>query len=106
MSKDKDLLDHALTIGASFDWITPLVGFIGDTLSGNLFGGGDFGIKAYHGYDRKDIKRLMRKNGINVWGIMYNLENDTLMFAVKPKDAKFAKEILTNAGVPVVYSPI
>lgn len=96
------MLDKLLDIGASFDWITPTWAFIQDAANGNP---ADFGIPANAGFDRGDIKRLLSKRGINVWGLMYNTGGDLLMFTVHKSQARQTRTALQQAGVPILYAP-
>lgn len=96
------MLDILLNIGCAFDWITPTAAFIQDFFSGPV---SDFGIPANVGWDRKDIKRLLTKHGVSVWGLMYNLSGEMLMFTVRKPQAKWAYYLLRREGVPILYAP-
>jgi len=97
------MFDSFLNFGSAFNWFTPLFAFFLDFLFGSAC---DFGIIAHAGWDRVDIKYLLRSNDIGVWGMMYNYEGDILMFTVRTKDAEFAYDLLASVGVPIEYSPL
>lgn len=96
------MLDTLLNIGSAFNWVTPLLAFLLDFLFGSAC---DFGVVAYAGWDRLDIKFLLKSNGVDVWGMMYNYNGDILMFTVRDTDAEFTYDLLASVGVPIEYSP-
>lgn len=96
------MLDTLLNIGCAFDWITPTTAFIQDLFNGPV---SDFGIPANVGWDRHKIKRLLTKHGVRVWGLMYNLNGEMLMFTVRKPQAKWAYYLLQREGVPILYAP-
>ena len=96
------MLDKFLTIGCLFDWITPTIAFIQDFLYGPK---SDFGIPANPYWGRREIKRLLRHYGVNVWGLMYNYNAEILMFTVRRQQAILAYYLLQRAGVPLLYAP-
>ena len=96
------MLDTLLDVGCAFDWITPTLAFIQDFLNGPV---SHFGISAYIGWDRSDIKRLLKSYGVRVWGLMYNFSGDMLMFTVPKTQARWAYYLLQREGVPILYAP-
>ena len=100
MSNDK--IDDLLAIGAAFDWITPTWAILKDFANGPVC---HFGIDAYGGFDRGDIRRLLSKNGVESWGYMYNVAGDLIMFSVPKAQAQAAHGVLTRGGVPILYEP-
>ncbi len=44
-------------------------------------------------------------DGIPVWGLMYNISGDTLMFSVNIEDAEDVYAILQYEGIPILYAP-
>lgn len=96
------MLDTLLNIGCAFDWITPTTAFIQDLFNGPV---SDFGIPANVGWDRHNIKRLLTKHGVRVWGLMYNFNGEILMFTVRKPQAKWAYYLLHREGVPILYAP-
>ena len=97
------MLDKLLNIGCTLNWITPTIAFIQDALRGPI---GDFGIPANSGWSRKEIKQLLMNQGVQVWGLIYNISGNTLMFTVQKQDAELVYTLLEWAGVPVLYAPI
>jgi len=94
--------DPIMEIGSSFNWITPAAAFIQDILNGPC---SHFGIPALSKWDRRGIKRLLTQHGIRVWGLMYTLDMETLMFSVPKAKAQWAYLVLQKEGVPVLYAP-
>ena len=97
------MLDKLLNIGSAFDWITPSIAFLQDFVSGPV---ADFGIMANPYWGRREIKRLLKNNGVYVWGIMLNFDSDVLMFTVRRHQAEYAYFLLRQVGVPIMYSPV
>ena len=96
------MLDKMYNIGSAFDWITPAVAFLKDFIYGPA---SDFGIPAYAGWRPRDIKRLLRRDDLRVWGFMLNFSGDTLIFTVPKSESQRAYKILQQAGVPILYAP-
>jgi len=96
------MLDTLLNIGCAFNWITPAAAFAQDFCNGPV---SDFGIPANAGWDRGDIKQLLTRHGVHVWGLMYNLDGDMLMFTVKNPQAWWTHYLLQREGVPILYAP-
>jgi len=94
--------DPIMEIGSSFNWITPAAAFIQDILNAPC---SHFGIPALSKWDRRGIKRLLTQNGIRVWGLMYTLDMETLMFSVPKAKAQWTYLVLQREGVPILYSP-
>lgn len=94
------MLDRVLNIACAFDWITPALAFAQDFLNGPV---ADFGIPANAGWSRRDIKRLLSRYGVRVWGLMFS--GDTLMFTVPKAQARWAYYLLEREGVPILYAP-
>lgn len=84
------------------DWLTPTATFIQDYFNGPT---SHFGIPAYAGWISSDIKRILRRRGVQVWGLMYNVNGNMLMFSVRNSQAKYAYYILEQEGVPILYAP-
>jgi len=93
----RDWVDTGLGIAAGFDWISPMLGFMGDLLNG---GGHGFVIDwnscPMSGYD---VRRLLKKRGIKAWGLM--TVGDKLLVSVPKHKAAWASHLLESAGVPV-----
>ncbi len=97
------MLDFLLGVGSIFDWITPLWAFLLDLVYGPA---GDFGVDAYAGWGRRDIERLLKRHGVKVWGLMYTISGDVLMFTVNRAQAELTYMVLQYAGVPILYAPV
>jgi hypothetical protein len=94
--------DEFLTFASTFDWIIPTVAFVQDFFNGPV---SDFGISTSAGWNRGDIKRLLKKHGVRMWGLMLNLSGDMVMFTVPSAQAGWAYSLLQREGVPVLYAP-
>lgn len=94
------MLDRVLNIASAFDWITPALAFAQDFLNGPV---ADFGIPENAGWSRRDIKRLLSRYGVRVWGLIFS--RGILMFTVPKTQAKWAYYLLKRAGVPILYAP-
>lgn len=94
--------DPMMEIGSSFNWITPAAAFIQDILNAPC---SHFGIPALSKWDRRGIKRLLTQHGIRVWGLMYTLDMETLMFSVPKAKAQWAYLVLQKEGIPILYAP-
>ncbi|NIV32434.1 MAG: hypothetical protein GWN58_24230 [Anaerolineae bacterium] len=91
------MLDKFLEVGSGFDWISPLLGFLGDAMNGPSH---TFLIP----YDScpmsgRDIARLLRRRGVKSWGLM--IVSGTLMVSVRLAKARWAQHLLEQAGVPI-----
>jgi hypothetical protein len=91
------MIDKFLEVGAGFDWISPLLGFLGDALNGPAY---TFLIP----YDScpvsgHEIGRILRKRGVRSWGRM--IVSGTIMVSVRLQKARWAQQILEQAGVPL-----
>ena len=96
------MLDKLLDVGCAFDWITPTLAFAQDFFNGPV---SDFGIPSHAGWGRSDIKSLLKGHGVRVWGLMYNVSGDMLMFTVPKTQAKWTYYLLQREGVPILYAP-
>ena len=94
------MLDQILDVAGSFDLITPAWAFLQDFLSGPP---ADFAIPAQAGWTSRDVQRLLGRNGVKVWGLIYH--GDMLMFTVREAQAKWAYYLLSRAKVPILYTP-
>ena len=91
------MLDRFLEVGSGFDWISPILGFLGDAMNGPSH---TFLIP----YDScpmsgREIARLLRKRGVKSWGLM--IVSGTLMVSVRLEKARWAQHLLEQAGIPV-----
>lgn len=97
------MIDNFLTLAAAFDWMTPSIAYLQDFRYGQV---SDFGIPAYAGWSRREIKRLLKKQGVPVWGMMLNLRGDTFMFTVPYAQTQLVSDLLLGQGIPILYTPI
>ena len=97
------MLDKLLNIGSAFDWITPSIAFAQDFIHGPV---GDFGIPVNPYWGRREVKRLLNDHGVRVWGLMFDLAGDVLLFTVNRRQAEFTYYLLREQGIPVIYSPV
>ena len=89
-------------IGSSFNWITPAVAILQDIMNGPTV---HFGVAALSDWDKRSIKRLLKRHGINCWGLMYTLNMQDLMFGVHRSQAKRVYAVLKEAEVPLTSVP-
>lgn len=87
----------------NFDWITPTIAILQDFANRPV---SRFGIMANAGFDRGDIRRLLRKHGVKSWGYVYNVDGDLIMLSVPKAQAAWANYLLMREGVPVLYAPV
>ena len=93
-------IESMLEFGASFDWITPGIALLQCVLNG---GSAEFGIKAYSGWGKRDVRNLLRSYGIKPWGVMYNINGNTLMFSVRKELYGDVADIIEYHRVPLDY---
>ena len=91
------MLDSLLNIGRFFDWITPTIALIQDFYFGSEY---DINIPTGSGWTRTEINHLFSKHGVKVWGILYSLDGEELMFSVPEEQAEYALYLLENGGEP------
>ena len=89
------MIDKMLTIGATFDFISPLAKVLGDVAHG---GGYTFTFPACQMTPR-EIEAALRHRGITTWGLMH--VDGTTMITVRKSDAGRASQVLQQHGVPV-----
>lgn len=84
----------------NFDWISPLLAILGDIFRG---GGFTFLIPATCGWTGREIARLLRRRGVQSWGLM--IINRTFTITVPKGQARYAAQILLQAGLPLESIP-
>ncbi len=94
------MIDEILSFGASFDWITPIASLLQDIANGPSCG---FGLPADAGFSGRDVERLLRAKGVKVWGLM--VVDNLIIFRVRKAQAAWAKYLLEQAKVPILYAP-
>lgn len=91
------MIDTLLEVGTSFDWISPVLGFLGDILNGPSH---TFLITyASCPLSGHEIARMLHKRGIKSWGHM--IVSGTVMITVRLEKARWAQHLLEQAGVPI-----
>ena len=96
------MIDRLLSIGSTFDWITPLSAWVQDVAHG-----GDYTFLIpwdATSLSGAEIRRLLRRHGIEAWGLM--IVDDTLMVSVPKGQAALACALLDEAGVPYAAPPL
>lgn len=91
-----------MEMGSAANWITPGIAFLQDIMNGPA---AHFGVPALSDWGKRDIKRLLKRWGIQVWGLMYTLDMDTLMFSVPEAKAQLAYDVLNENDVPLSDVP-
>ena len=91
------MLDSILGIASTFDWISPVAGFMGDLVNGPSH---TFLIPwASCPLSGREIGQMLRKRGVKYWGMM--IVSGTLMVSVRLNQARWAQHLLDQAGVPI-----
>ena len=91
------MLDSILGIASTFDWISPVAGFMGDLMNGPSH---TFLIPwAGCPLNGREIGSMLRKRGVRYWGMM--IVSGTLMISVRLNQARWAQHLLDQAGVPI-----
>lgn len=91
--------DSILKAGATFDWISPMLGFFQDWLYGPAIG---FSIPMSAGWGTNTISKILRSKGIKVWGVM--LSGDVILLSTKRKQARYAAYLMQSEGIPFTSS--
>ncbi len=91
------MIDKILSIGASFDWISPVASVIGDIMNGPSH---TFLVP----YDSsplsgREIAWMLSNRGIKSWGHM--VVSGTFMISVRLSQSRWAQHLLDEAGVPI-----
>lgn len=92
-----DGFDRFLSIGSTPDWISPLLGLIQDFTNGPRH---TFYVARACGLSVNQIKGLLRRQGVKVWGDM--IIDDMIVFSVRQPQARWADYILRREGVPIL----
>lgn len=95
------MLDRFLDFGATFDWISPLAAMIQDVTNGPHH---DFYVDRYAGWSGGEIKRLLKRHGVHVWGLMFL--DDLIVFSVRQAQADWAQYLLLREKIPIVHGYI
>lgn len=84
--------DTALAIGATFDWITPLWGFLRDAFSGPT---AQINIPYDNGLSGAQIGDTLADYGIDYWAMM--VVWDEITFTIHAEDEAEVREILAQS---------
>ena len=93
-----DLIDTALAVGTTFDWISPLTAAVEDVIHGPAH---TFLIWHACGCAPVEIQWYLESYGIQVWGLM--VVEVYILLTVREEQAAWAEYLLDAAGVPVAY---
>ena len=91
------MIDKFVEVGASFDLLSPVLAIIG-----NVMNGPSYTFLIPHEFcpvSGHDVGRILRKRGVKSWGRM--IVSGTLMVSVRLEKARWAQQILEQAGVPI-----
>lgn len=91
-----DIIDTILGVGAVFDWVTPLDTLIQDFTNGPSH---NFYISAYDGWSVNDVRKLMKKNSVDIWGAKFL--DEMIVFTVRNKDITKAQMVLQSVQLPI-----
>jgi len=87
-----DLLD----IVSLHDLFEPLTAFFNDLRGPSEF----IIIPSMAGWSKREVRQLLEQYRVDVWGDMY--DGDIMFVSVPAAEARWAHQVLTTAGVPVV----
>jgi hypothetical protein len=96
-----DTGDRLLNLGATSDWISPLIAMIQDWLHGPPH---DFYIDWNAGWSVSEIKKLLKRHGVRVWGAA--LVDGMIVFSVHQAQASRVQALLEQRGVPISYGGV
>jgi hypothetical protein len=96
-----DTVDKWLSLGATSDWISPLTAMIQDWLNGPPH---DFYIDWNAGWSVNEIKKLLKRNHVRVWGA--GLVDGMIVFSVRQVQASRVQSLLEQKGVPILYGGV
>ncbi len=95
------MFDRLIDIGATLDWITPLIDFIKNAKNGPRH---SFFVDRYVGWSANDIKRLLKQRDIEMWGIVFFKES--IAFDVKESQALQTQYLLQQNNLPILQGVI
>jgi len=97
VTKEVEMLDKILGLGASFDWISPVASVLGDIMNGPSH---TFLVPyASSPLSGREIAWLLNRRGVKSWGHM--VVSGTFMISVRAGQAGWAQHLLEDAGVPI-----
>jgi len=89
------MLDRLVTIGAEFDWITPVLTWLTDMRSGGSVG---YNIPVEAGWSALAIQTMLHDAGVRIWGL--SIVAGIITFRLKRKQARYAQYLLERHGIP------
>lgn len=89
------MFDKVVKVGASWDWVTPLISFILDWRYRPSTG---YNLPFGHSYSAWEIKRFLKSKGIRVWGVM--VIDDFITIRVREAQALYTQYWLEQLGIP------
>jgi hypothetical protein len=93
------MLDTILSYGTGLDWMTWVYALARTALEGGV----EIGVDAAAGWDRGDVARLLRANGVRCWGFRWMPGADYFIFSVPRASEERALDVLAACGLPLVY---
>ena len=94
------MIDEALNVGSTFDWISPVLASAQDIVNGPSH---TFLIPDQCGWSGYGIRDLLHCSGVQTWGLM--IISDTLMVSVPKDRSSWAFTVLSRNGIPVENPP-
>ena len=94
------MIDEALNVGSTFDWISPVLASAQDIVNGPSH---TFLIPDQCGWSGYGIRDLLHRSGVQTWGLM--IVSDTLMVSVPKERSSWAFTVLSRNGIPVENPP-
>ena len=88
------IIDKLLSIGSTFDWISPTVALGQDIAKGPH---ATFTIGDRRGYSARQIENALRAEGIMTWGCM--LVGNDMLISVRKPDVRAAERVLSRYGL-------
>lgn len=89
------MLNKVLSVGAGFDWISPLWKLILDYRRRPSVG---YSIPADCGWQSYAIQDILCNSGIKLWGLA--LYQETFVFSVREAQAQYTQYLLEKSGIP------
>jgi len=86
--------DRILELGSMFDWISPILAFLGDVANGPSH---TFLVPIPCHMSGLEMAALLKANGIRVWGLM--VVEGQIMLTVRKAQARWAQYLLERAGI-------
>jgi hypothetical protein len=95
--KMADIWDRVLCVLAAPDWVTPAIALAQD--AAHIGDNVTLVVQGRAGWSVTDVTRLMRDNGVEHWGGMYDIATDCIYISTTNADSGRAAEILRRNGI-------